>query len=277
MSGQTGTHQPLLALVVTAGGDPPAQVRAGLDNARIAHLVTTPGPQGWLAPDRPDLVVIEERSVDVLEVLDRALEGGRLAPAVPVLILYDGSDEPERPIAWFRAGAWDVIRMPVDPDILTARLTNMTRSMRPAAEGSSRAPYAWRYLVRVTDETLALGQRQGRPVACLAFAPEWRDRESTTRPTILAARLAATVMERARTGDVVGISENGVLLMVLPDTGLDEARILETRLLEALTARARELGVETDIRSTAAVADAEAEDYGDSAARFLLSVLRQAA
>jgi DNA-binding response OmpR family regulator len=279
-----------LALVVSAGGDGTATVREALARAGFAEESALPAAAGWDATASADLVVLDGENVDVEETLVRASEAGRLDPGIPVLVSSPGPVASERQLSWLRAGAWEVVATPADAEALSLFVTNLVRGRRPApgavpegdmdpeaAEGDAaprpaqKEPYSWRPLVRVTEETLSLARRHHRPVACLAFVPVWREPDSASAPMLLANRLARTLLAQVRGSDLVGISDHGAVLAVLPDTDTVGGAIISRRLLTTLRDEIRAWGMVAGIQAGQCDADRD-----ETAAGFLLRAVGQA-
>jgi DNA-binding response OmpR family regulator len=274
-----------LALVVSAGGEGTATVREALARAGFAEQSALPGAAGWDATDSIDLVVLDGEAMDVAETLVSASEAGRIDPGIPVLVSSPGPVSSDRQLGWLRAGAWEVVETPADTEALALFLNNLVRGRRgppgPEADGAGaeddalraprKEPYTWRPLVRVMEETLSLARRHGRPVTCLAFVPVWREPDTATAPMLLAHRLAHTLLTRVRVADLVGISEHGALLVILPDTETGGSPIILNRLLSILR---------DEIQAWGMVAGIEAGqcDPGpdDTAAEFLLRAVSEA-
>jgi hypothetical protein len=283
------TRRPL-ALVVSAGGEGTATVREALARAGFAEQLTLPGTAGWDATVSADLVVLDGENVDVEGTLVSASEAGRLDPGIPVLVSSPGPVASEQQLKWLRAGAWEVVATPADTEALSLFVTNLVRGRRTppvagdegdvdpdAAEGDApppsprKEPYSWRPLVRVTEETVSLAGRHRRPVACLAFVPVWREPDSASAPMLLASRLARTLLAQVRGSDLVGISEHGAVLAVLPDTDPVGAAIISSRLLATLRDEIRAWGMVAGIQAGQCDFDRD-----ETAAGFLLRAVGQA-
>jgi hypothetical protein len=267
-----------LALVVSQDGVAPDTVRAALATAGFSERVAVPESTGWDESERPDVVVLNADGMDVLETLLAAGEADRLHPTMPVLVVTPDHVPAERVMAWRRAGIWEVVPSPVDAELLSPFLRNLVRAHRPPPTlrpgepvADLKEPYTWRPFLRVAEETLALTRRYDRPLACLAFVPEWREPGSASAPLLLATRLARTLMGRMRGGDIVGLSEHGAVLVLLPDSDPAAADRLEERLREELHAEIRSWGMVTRVQSAAVHAGG-----GESAAGILLAAVTRA-
>jgi hypothetical protein len=274
-----------LALVVSAGGDGTASVREALARAGFAERSARPASAaGWSEAVAADLVVLDGENVNVAETLLNASEAGRIDPGIPVLVSSPGPVPSERELEWLRAGAWEVVATPADTEALSLFVTNLVRGRRtppgagpegdtdPAApRPEQKEPYSWRPMVRVTEETIALARRHRRPLACLAFVPVWREPDSASAPMLLANRLARALLAQVRGADLVGISERGAILALLPDTDSVGATIIMNRLLATLRDEIRAWGMVGGIGAAQC-------DLGpdDTAAGLLLRAVGQA-
>lgn len=241
-----------LALVVSAGGDATSTVREALAAAGFSERSAIPSSDGWDTTEAVDVVVLDGENVDVAETLVGASEAGRIDPGIPVLVAAPGPVASDRQLEWLRAGAWEVVSTPADTEELSLFPKNLLRGRRtppgaPATDDPPRPPqkepYSWRPLVRVTEESLSLTHRHGRPLACLAFVPVWREPDSASAPMLLANRLARTLLAQVRGADLIGISEHGAVLAVLPDTDPVGATIIQNRLIASLRNEIRAWGM----------------------------------
>jgi DNA-binding NarL/FixJ family response regulator len=290
MTSTQRTHQ-LLALLVGVAGGRLKIVRRALAEAGIAERKARATGEGWERTEPPDVVILDAAKLDPAGTLSAATAAGRLDASVPVVVLAEeGRADTAARRAWLRAGAWDVISPGMEPELLALSLGNLVRG-RPAppdrapeagdpaayrAAGDRKEPYAWRALVRVADETLALARRQRRPLTVVAFVPEGTEPPSAV-PILLAERLARALLPRVRGEDLVGITEHGAILVVLPETTPEGARFMQQRMLDHLRDEVHALGMVTDLGTSMAHIGHDDLDSGDSAVRFLLRVAGRAA
>jgi hypothetical protein len=276
--------RPLLAVIVSGGSDGLDTVRAALKQAGLEERVVPFAPGWWGATGPADLVVLDGAGNDIPDTLARAAADGHVDPGVPVLVAMPAPVGSDRQLEWLRAGAWDVIATPADTESLALFVTNLLRERSSAigpptsgrAVGRERVPYPWGPLVRATGETLHLAFRSRRPLACLAFVLDWATTDPFSSPVLLAHRLARDLIRQVRKADLVGISEQGDILIVLPDTRPEGADAIHGRLLRALQHEARAMAVITGVRSATGIAAEDDPDGGDSAAAFLLDTVRRA-
>lgn len=226
------------------------------------------------------LVIVERSLVDGPAVVRGWLDADILDPTVPLLLFAPTPMESAEYRDWLAAGVWETVRLPIDPPILALRLRNLLGAQLDGHHLAlaSKRPYPWPTLVRATGETLALGRRYERPVACVAVAVSLpgndehasdEEREGARR---LMSRLGVAAREWVRDSDLVGLTEQDVLLAVLPDTTGYYAGILGPRLLAAMERSLKRAGTVAALRSATRAA---AMDGSESAADFLLGAVRQ--
>jgi hypothetical protein len=194
----------------------------------------------------PDAVLVDRDLLEGPGTVSEWLERGRLGPAVPLLLVARRAPDAAHLAEWLRAGVWDLVSVPIDARLLGLRIRNLVGHRRRLPGRTwilPNRPYSWTGLVRATDEALALSRRHDRPISCVAIAVH---DESTGPPdarTRLLHRLAVATQEWVRGSDLVGVSDSGIILAVLPDTPPEEAQFLATRLVATLDRRLRQWSV----------------------------------
>jgi hypothetical protein len=277
---------PPAALVVGGTGPAIAVVRQALADAGFAERIRSATGSGWTDGEPADLVVLDAAEVDVVTALAAVAQSD---PRVPIVVAAGEEVDAEERRAWLRAGAWEVVYPRADAEALALFFSNVVRGRPPPPDrppkpddpahyraGYRKDPYAWRPLCRVVEETLALTRRHGRPLACIAFLPEWGEPGTASAPVLLADRLARTLLPHVRGDDLVGITEHGAVLAVLPETTSDGAHVIQLRMLELLRGEVRALGMVTGIRTAMAHVGDHDEVASESAARFLLRAVARA-
>jgi hypothetical protein len=282
-------HGRYTALVVGGAGQGMGEVVRTLRAAGFQDRRVGPDPAGWYAQGRPDLVVLDAGEVDIEATLGRATAAGSLPAGMPVIAVAPDRIDGETLRRLLRAGAWLVVGSPADTETLGLFLANVLRGRPTPADrapdpddpadyraGKRKEPYPWRALVRVTSETLSLARRYRRPLAVVAFVPEWNEPGSVSAPILLAHRLARGVLETVRGDDLVGLTENGAIVAVLPETGQDGARAMQNRMIGLLREQIRALGMVADLRTAMIHAGDDADEGSESAARLLLRAVAEA-
>lgn len=230
----------------------------------------------------PDLVVVEaglagEGGASPPEpalTLARALRnGGGLAPAAPLLLVT--SDAAVRPLrlAALGAGAWDVVTLPCDPELLLARCAAWSAGKRAADRASQVALlephgdlYSPRGLVRRALELGAEAARQRQPLACLRLRIEAptaagpRRVDETARPARgelperpIADAVRAVRDLHGRAADVFGRLSATEFAVLAPGTDATGAAQLGARLAAHLEERLAVLEPLADARLYLAV------------------------
>jgi hypothetical protein len=222
---------------------------------------------------RADLVLVDRALLDGPQTIASWLDSGVLDGGTPLLLTAPSPMDPGDYREWLEAGIWEVVRLPVDPALLSLRLKNLLGGRVGAGAPSitPMGPYPWPALVRATEETLALGRRYGRPVSCVALAVEAGSPEAPRSPRLM-YRLGVAAQEWVRGSDLVGLSEHDVLLAVLPDTTGYYADILGPRLVAAVERSLKRAGFVAGLRSATVEATT---DRVQSAPDFLLAAVRQ--
>ena len=210
----------------------------------------------------PAALLVDARDHDMTAFLAEGARIGWIGQQGLVVALVERAPAPEQYRDWLRAGLWDIERLPVDAELLALRLGNVLGA-RPGRDAVVRIPtpprhaYHWAMLVRVTEETRTLADRYGRPLACVAFRPEWDQDLDDERAREILERLADAARARVRGSDIVGLSREGMLLTVLPDTDRPGAAVFTGRMLQFLETRLQELDVRGRIRSGLALVSDE--------------------
>lgn len=189
---------------------------------------------------RPDAVLIEREMPDLAGVeLCRAIRG---APAIdvatPIVMttVYDLSGDQR--LELLRAGAWDVVRSPADPDELVTRVDNYLNAKREAQRARdvglvdpATGLYNDHGLARRCEEAVAEAFRRHAALACLAVAPEL-PREAPRgrlRPEAIVFDIARA-LQGVRRSDVTGRQASAEFVIVAPRTDVVGAVGLARRL-----------------------------------------------
>lgn len=262
--------------VVVLGGEESRRLVAdavGDQDLRLEWL-REPAALGTSAVE-PAAVLVERELVDGPGEVDGWVRGGRLRPAVPLLLIVGQRPEAPEFQDWLRAGVWDMVSVPIDTRMLGLRIRNLVGHQRRPLPGRTwlhpNWPYAWTGLVRATEETLDLSRRHDRPIACTAIAVQGDTADPPEVAARLLNRLGAATQEWVRGSDLVGLSDSGVILVVLPDTTLEETRLFMPRLVATLERRLQRWSVVARLD-----AYCSAPAPGQSASEFLLQAVRNA-
>jgi PleD family two-component response regulator len=190
-----------------------------------------------------DVIVLDESLPDI-EALDasRSLRADpHVGPGVPILLLSADQLTAARHHAALRAGVWQYLAHPFNPEELGARLDRFVFLKRDADRAREQSP--------VTDETglytvrgLALRAQElglqafhhAEPLACVALAPITSRGSNAGAVDLVAHVLRAT----GRRSDAIGRVGPGEFAVVAPGTDRVGAVLLAERVSRALHAAA---------------------------------------
>jgi hypothetical protein len=262
-------------VVVLLGGEESRSLVADALDEQALRLewLREPGTLGASGQPEPAAVLVDRDLLSGPADVTDWIEGGRLRPGIPLLLVVRRRPEPADLQDWLRAGVWDLVHVPLDARLLGLRLRNLMGHRRQPLPGRTGIapvrPYSWAGLVRATDETLALARRFDRPISCVAIAVHGDPADPPDDDARLLHRLGVATQEWVRGSDLVGTSDSGVVLVVLPDTPLEEARLLTTRLVATLERRLRRWSIlaRLEAHSSSPRPDHSASDFLLQAAR----------
>jgi len=204
----------------------------------------------------PDVVIIDFHLPD-MDGIDLARQL-RQAPTVddvtPLLMVSAGTVGRQERLEALGAGVWDVLRHPVDPSELVIRMETFVRAKHEAdrirEEGLTdpgTGVYNVRGLLRRATEISADAIRYDRPLACIAFGPEWAGQqpqaESATEGEPVSGErtrgMAWALRSVTRLSDTIGRLGTGEFVVVAPGTDREGALRLADRVLEVIQEAAR--------------------------------------
>jgi DNA-binding response OmpR family regulator len=243
-------------LAILPGGAETQTIRRLLEDEDVAAMVRDPseGPKVWQDAVACRALIVDE-SLEPAAIAE-ALEEGWIPRTAPVFVLARRLPDRERYLAWLEAGAWDILKIPLESVALALRLRNILRARDRAPAGETpRRRYPREALVRVADETLALAQRHRRSFHCAAVAVDVQDETGSVHA--LLERLADASHRLIRRSDLIGVGD-GLLFVLLPDTDRPGARAFVDRLDRFLQERLVAWGLAGDVRT--GLAGAEARD-----------------
>ncbi len=191
---------------------------------------------------RPDAVLVNVNMPDMpgaavcRELRRRAL----VTPSTPILMISGGLHDHESVLESLRAGAWDLMPMPLDSDLLLAKLEVYVQARMDAEnarEASLLDPGTGLYnLQGILRQVGQLGNdavRHQRPIACVVFAAE--PVESPATETVTGGNaFARRVRGATRGSDAVGRLSRNEFIVVAPDTGPEAVVKLAERLSRAI-------------------------------------------
>jgi two-component system, cell cycle response regulator len=217
-----------------------------------AVLMAYTGRQGLelASKIRPDLLLVDLRLPDTTgtDLLARLRELPTVRPSTPMLLFTSGSMDRSERMAAFRAGAWNVMQPPFNPEELLAQLDPLIAAKRDsdqAFETSHLDPltgfYNMRGLLRRVVEITADTARSRRPLACVALGPVKTNGNDEAIPEEFARSLGNILLSVTRLSDAVGRMGDDDFVIVAHGTDEEGA----ARLVERIAGAARE-GSERD-------------------------------
>ena len=212
---------------------------------------------------RPDLVIVDYKLTDMagLDACRAIRELTTVDENTPCVITTATSLSRKARHECFRAGIWDIFSSPFDPVEFVAKLKIFLSARRQIEEAwesthkdSATGLYNSNGLFARAVELVADAQRSHRWTACVALGPREGQKvvsseelfvedssEEVPRLSVkdpesprLLDRITATLLEVTRDSDSTGILGTNDFLVLAPGTDEEGAKILATRLLEAL-------------------------------------------
>ncbi|MFN2567650.1 MAG: GGDEF domain-containing protein [Gemmatimonadaceae bacterium] len=183
----------------------------------------------------PDVIVLRDDLEDTnpTELCGVLRAQKQVGLVTPIVIVAADVSRPDY-LAALRAGAWDHLVQPVDPDAFLIRLANLARARREVDRLASAALvdgdtglYNRSGIARRAEEVEADTRRRHAPVSCIIFAPEANG--GTNGGPSVTAQVGAILRRRGRGSDVIGRLDD-VLAIIAPATGADGAVRLANRL-----------------------------------------------
>lgn len=210
----------------------------------------------WQGAAPPHALLVDE-SLDPVELAD-ALERKLVHTSAPVFVIARRLPDRDQYLAWLQAGAWDILKIPLENVALALRLHNILRGQRTRSDPAVMAGrYSFDSLARVADETLSLARRYDRPLHCVALALTWQDASHDEKTVV--SGLADALQRLTRRSDLIGIADDRTLLLLLPDTDEAGATTFLTRLEESLQQELRDSGVPAVLSCGLASAEGSAD------------------
>ena len=185
---------------------------------------------------RPDIIILDTELPDLTGLEACRLFRGEphIGRNVPILLLTSGPPTPEQRVTALRAGVWDFLRHPGDPDELALKLEIYVQAKRnidaTLAEGlvdPTTGLHSRPGLARRARELGALMARHHGALACIVFAVD---------VTPADPRAGNLVAQTARVCDVVGSLGPGEFAVLAPGTSDVGALRLAQRVAAALCA-----------------------------------------
>lgn len=250
MSSSSAVPPSVQVLAFLPGDTSTENIRRLLEEEGLSVAVRSPDAAASTltqAPEAGAWVLDEAMDPDDLA---HALRQGALAATSPVFVLARRLPHRERYLEWLDAGAWDILKVPLEGVALALRLRNILggRGAEPNAVAVV-AGYSSESLLRVAEEALALARRYDRPLHCIAAEIERRDVPAGDDPEPFIRRLADSIQRLTRRSDLIGIADQRTLIVLLPDTDAAGAETFVERMVETLEDTLRRRGIAASIRT----------------------------
>ena len=244
MIADTEQARPLRLLIAERRGWMARTLLSVLDTTHwtSSHVRTGAEVIALLRRSSPDVIVLHDDldDVNVLDLASRLRAEPRAGPATPVVIVSTDPTRTRR-ISAHRAGAWDYVVLPLDPELLLLRLETYGRAHQEVERVSESVlldPETGLYntagIERRSEEVASDARRRHDPLSCVALVPESVSdgTPSRTREGLL-PELGRLVRRSARVSDVMGRGEDA-LMIIAPATPAGGAERLVARLREAI-------------------------------------------
>lgn len=206
---------------------------------------------------KPDILFVDVDlpDVDGRELCRTFVSQGAVRPSTPILALCTTRPPREERLEILKAGAWDIISLPLDPEELVLRLHSMVRAKQEVDEATDRSLldadtgfYNVKGLMRRLNELTAESRRYTRPLACVIVGPRDDTRTQSILREILAMdalvvdeeergsgrraiSMAESLARVTRSCDAKGLLGDQHFVILAPDTDLEGARHLAERVM----------------------------------------------
>lgn len=193
---------------------------------------------------RPDLIILDESipGGGTAELCHRLRSSQLVSASTPILVTSMAAISSQQRRELIRAGAWDVVGLPMGAEELLLRLDNYVhaklesnRLREESLLDHLTGLYSVSGLIRRINELGSAAARHHRPLACVALAPTlngdpetaWEYGEGTTAKLL---ELAAALRRVLRDSDALGRLSQSEFVVVATDTDQGGAKTLTERL-----------------------------------------------
>jgi two-component system, cell cycle response regulator len=185
---------------------------------------------GLVRSAQPDLIMLDVRLPDMRGVTAcRALRDDPHFPEeTPIIFTSSGTPEREERMEAFKAGAWEFVSQPLDPEVLLFKLAAFMRGKRAVDRlrdesllDQSTGLYNMQGMVRRAREMSADAQRLHAPISCVAFTPIATTDSEPSPPAItelMIEHLGAVVRRTGRASDAIGRLGPSEFAIIAPAT-----------------------------------------------------------
>jgi PleD family two-component response regulator len=197
----------------------------------------------------PDVIIVDFHlpDLDGIDVVRELRSRKILDPVTPLLMMSSSVVGRAERLEALGAGAWEILRHPLDPGELILRMENFVRAKHEADRlrhelmtDPGTGFYNVRGVLRRAREMGADSVRFGRPMACIAVGPAWADdgpesvihgAESLALPAEFSGAVAQALRGILRESDAVGKLGPGEFVIVVPGVDGEGAAVLADRIL----------------------------------------------
>jgi diguanylate cyclase (GGDEF)-like protein len=244
------------ALLVSDRGPLVRSLRDALERVGFDVISADTGALGLVRArdDSPDLVIVDLALADIaaLEFCESLRRDPAFTPSTPLVVVSPGTISPEERLAALRAGAWDCVPGPPDPQELLLKADTYVRSKLDADRATSQGlidPVTGLYnrqgLARRARELGAHAFRAHDALACVAlsvdFDPARQQTPEEMRPAIV--RCGQALRAIGRPSDPIGRLAANEFAVLAPATDAPGALKMAERLTRALQEATLQSGV----------------------------------
>ena len=203
---------------------------------------------------RPDLVLLLANlpDGDVVDLCRWLRQDARMSPSTPVVIIRPAPVSPEHRLDGLRAGAWDVLALPLNPEELRAKLDTYVAAKldadRAREEGlvdQGSGLYGARGIERRARELLAEALRRQSALACVLLSADvpHDDQSGNTASPAVQQHVAGLLHAHGRLSDVIGRWHHDEFAVLAPGTDAVGAEKLAVRLARVIETSAPAAGI----------------------------------
>lgn len=252
---ETASSSQLIQVLAILDRDPAAEnVRRLLleEGLAVRSYHVSERQDAWQDGAAAEAVLVDE-ALEPAEVAE-ALEKGWVRPTSPLFVVARRLPDRDRYLAWLEAGAWDILKVPLEGVALALRLRNMLMGQLEGQEEDGARRYSLQSLTLAAEEAMALAGRYDRPLHCVGLALDWPDADDADVSPLM-ERVADATQRLTRRSDLIGLGNRRTVLILLPDTDAKGTGTFMDRLAETLEGRLREWGVAAAIRAETVAAE----------------------
>jgi PleD family two-component response regulator len=194
----------------------------------------------------PDAVFIGSMLPDMSgsDLCRRLIDDGLVARSAPLVLLAPAHTSRDDKLAALKAGAWDVVQLPVDSEELLLRLERFIQGRvggaRPGGEemiDEDTGFYTREGVLQRVREVSTAAARAGNPITCIVITTGGEAEEATALSTDQVVALADRIRRSTRQTDVLARIGASDFAVIAPDTPASGANILAHRLREQAATR----------------------------------------